>query len=479
MKRKYFQTSQPVLLGGMLLLALIIGIIVPIFAGMVGDSYARLAALPALFILGGLMIFNRTLLLLIIVLLRSAGDIVLEATRATNASGFSPGLGGAINALIILIAFLFVVEKPQRLPRAVMVPWIILLAVSFYGLAVSPELGAALKIVLSLLSYCAMFICAFYIVRTPEDFRSLVKLVIWSSVLPALYGVVTVALNARGGLSGFRLQSTFGHANILAFYLTLVLSMGLYVLKSPEFRLTQLKRIGLMSWMFFLMGLLLLTQTRSAWIACFLMFFLYGTLFERRYLLYLMVLPLIALMIPSVHERIAQLDSGNTVETYAKLNSFAWRVLLWKSGLHWMSPSHYLQGYGVESFLHYSVVFFPLAGGVPWGAHSVYVQWFFDTGLIGIAAYFFVFYAVIRMLAKLYPADKLAACMLIFIAVEHLIVSASDNVLAYLAFNWYFWLLCGAGCALYYNSDAYKAEQERRRQKRLPGYRLPATTRAR
>jgi hypothetical protein len=31
---------------------------------------------------------------------------------------------------------------------------------------------------------------------------------------------------------------------------------------------------------------------------------------------------------------------------------------------------------------------------------------------------------------------------------QYLAVSASDNMAAYLAFNWYFWFVAGAGCAL-------------------------------
>ncbi|MFL9923663.1 O-antigen ligase family protein [Herbaspirillum lusitanum] len=459
MKKNYFQTSQLLLLGGMLLLAVLVGMAVPIFAGMAGDRYARLAALPALFVLAALFAFNRPLLLLMIVLFRASGDIVLETTRVAASGGFSPGLGGAINALIILIAFLFVVEKPKRLPFYLVVPWLLLLAVATCGIVISPDKGPAVKMVLSMFSYFAVFICAFYVVQTPEDFRKLVRLVIWSSVIPAMYAVVSVALNARGGLSNFRLQSTFGHANILAFYLTLVVSLGLYVVKSPNFKTTQIQRIGLMGYMMFLLVLLLLTQTRSAWIAFFFLFFLYGLMFERRYLLYLIALPILALLIPSVQERIMQLDAGNTVQTYAKLNSFAWRVLLWKSGFNWMSTARYLTGYGVESFPYYSQVFFPLAGTVKWGAHNVYVQWFFDTGIIGMAAYLFVFYRVIKTLVKFYSLDKLGGFLLICAVAEYMIVSASDNLLAYLAFNWYFWLLAGMGCSVYFNSEAYRTEQ--------------------
>lgn len=461
MKKTYLETSQWMVLAGAVLVSVLVGMAVPVFTGLAGDSIGKLAALPALFILGGLFLFNRRLLLLMIFFFRASGDIVLESTRMGGTGGV--GLGGAINALIILIAFLFVVEKPKLLPRRVIVPWLILMAVACVGVVMSPDRGAAIKIVLSLSSYFAVFICAFYVVRSPEDFRSLIRLMVASSVIPALYAIVNTALHAKGGLANFRLQSTFGHPNIFAFYLTLIISLGLYMVKNKDFALNQFKRFALVGYMVGLLGLLLLTQTRSAWIACFMLFAVYGLLFERRYLIYMAVLPMLALLVPSVQERVMQLDSGNTVETYAKLNSFAWRVYLWESGLKWMSVSRYLTGYGVESFPYYSQTFFPLAGTTKWGAHSVFVQWFFDTGIIGTIAYLAVFFQVLRMLIKFYALDRLGAVILICTLVEYLVVSASDNLLAYLAFNWYFWLLLGMGCSVYFNSEAFQAERQKKK----------------
>ncbi|MFJ3316181.1 O-antigen ligase family protein [Herbaspirillum huttiense] len=467
MRRINLQSSQIVLLLVACAIAVVFGLALPVLASALDGSLAKLAALPALLLLGGLFVFNKRLLLLCVLLLRASGDIVLESTRVGSGGSFSLGLGGAINALIILIALLFVVEKPKLLPRKAWVPWMILLGIATIGMVVSPDKGAALKIVLGLCSYFAVFVCAFYVVRTPEQFRSMVLLVVASSLIPAAYGFVSTALNARGGLSGFRLQSTFGHPNIFAFYLTLAIALGLYVIKSAQFKLDQFKRFALAGYLGLLFLLLLLTQTRSAWVACFLIFLLYGIKYERRYLVYMLILATLALLIPSVQERILQLDSGNTVTTYAKLNSFAWRTYLWSSGLNWMSSSHYLFGYGVEAFPYYSPLFFPLSGGVKWGAHSVFVQWFFDTGLVGMVAYLAIFYQVLRVLIRYQKQDSLGGVILICTLIEYIVVSASDNMLSYLAFNWYFWLVMGMGWSVYHNSQQRQLEALAKKNRRL------------
>jgi hypothetical protein len=322
----------------------------------------------------------------------------------------------------------------------------------------APSVGDALRAYLAQLSYCAVFVCAFYVVRTPDDFKRCVRIVLYSSVLPLLYALADIAI--KGGVhgpNGARLQSTFAHPNIFAFYLTLVIALGFYVLKSDTYALERRQRIGLGAYLMLLGAMLALTQTRSAWIACGALFVGYGVFFERRYLIYMLVVPMLALLIPDVRDRVLDLGAGNEVKLYAKLNSFAWRLYIWESGLEWMRPSRYLLGYGLESFQFYSPTFFPLAGGTHFGAHSMYVQWLFELGALGLLACLWVFGRVMWIVKQLIPIDRLGAFVLIVMMLQYLIVSASDNMAAYLAFNWYFWFVLGSGCALLTHSATLKA----------------------
>ena len=83
-----------------------------------------------------------------------------------------------------------------------------------------------------------------------------------------------------------------------------------------------------------------------------------------------------------------------------------------------------------------------------WGAHNVYVQWFFDAGVIGLCAYLFLYARMVLALKALFKADRLASFITIAIVIVYLVVSSSDNMFGYLVFNWYFWFVVGAGCAL-------------------------------
>lgn len=425
--------------------AAVFGASIPIYIGAVGEGVGRLLVLPALIVFGSLAALRPRLLFLLIVLFRASGDLLFDASKF-SLGGYQIGIGGVINALVILIAGLFVVEKPDVVPKRMATLWAAFLLTALYGLFIAPEKSEGIRLYLALVSYFAIFVGAFHFVRSIQDFRFCVRLVVWSSALPVLYSIVDIALHLRNG--GFRLQSTFGHPNIFAFYLTSIIALVLYLLKSRVRPASQGTRAGLMVYMALLLGLLVLTQTRSAWIACLAVFAIYGAFFERRYLVYLIAIPAAAMLIPDVRDRLLELGSGNEYVQYAKLNSFAWRRLIWESGLRWMQPDHYLLGYGLNAFKFYSPVFFPLSGEANFGAHNVYVQWLFEVGVFGLLAFLWLFGRLVWTLKLMAPVDRVGACIAITLAVEYLIVSFSDNVLSYLVFNWYFWFIAGAACAV-------------------------------
>jgi len=439
--------SAAVLTGGALIVALAVGLVLPIYADAMADSYVRLMVLPALLALAFVFLLDRVFLLALVLLFRAAGDLVFESTRV-SLGGLSIGFGGLINAFVILIAVLLVAAKPERFPRRVAPAWMAFLLVALFGVVIAPERGDAVRSYLGLLSYFAVFVSAFYFVKGERDFKVCVKLVLLSSLLPAAYALFDLAAHGIGGLQAFRLKSTFSHPNIFAFYLTLVLSLAIYALKSPLIVLSPLVRAALTAYLPVLLGLLLATQTRSAWVACFAIFALYALMFERRYLVYLLLVPVLALLVPGVRERVLDLGSGNELVQYAKLNSFAWRLQIWEYGLRWIRPDHLPLGYGLGAFKHFAPTFFPYSGGVNFGAHNIYVQILFELGAIGLACFAWLFASLLATLRRMVAADRLGAFVAIALVVEYLIISASDNVLAYLAFNWYVWFVLGAACAV-------------------------------
>ena len=153
---------------------------------------------------------------------------------------------------------------------------------------------------------------------------------------------------------------------------------------------------------------------------------------------------------PAVQDRLVDLAQGNEIVHQAKLNSFAWRLALWESALSWMDAKRYLLGYGIGGFNEHSAVFFNLSDGLKWDAHNVYVQWFYDVGAIGLAAFLWIFVRLIYLLRPLFSIDRLAAFTAISLIVSYLLIALSDNMMFYLVYNWYFCFAIGATCALLY-----------------------------
>jgi O-antigen ligase len=430
---------------GLVVASLVTGLGAVAYVSMVEGNLMLISALPFVVAMLILLVVDKRKLVLLILFFRASGDLVFDVSKFGG--GF--GVGGLINALIIFIALLFIIERPSGITRRVASIWGAMLLVAFAATLYAPDFKDAVRMFMALMSYCAVFVIAFYMVRTKADFEVCVSTILLSSLGPTLYSFVDMALNSGvASADGFRLKSTFSHPNIFAFYLVLNVSLIFYRLKTSLVTASSTKKWMFVAYMLLLLVLLLLTKTRSAWSACFVFFAVYGAMFERKYLLYLLLTPLLALLIPSVRDRLLDLGGGNEYVQYAKLNSFAWRVLLWKSSLDWMSSASSIFGYGLNAFKHYSPIFFPLAGKTNFGAHSTYVQWFFETGVVGIIASAWMYCRLFFTLKLGMGQSRLRTVIAIMLVIAYLFFAFSDNMLDYLAFNWYFWFFIGAACAL-------------------------------
>lgn len=421
------------------------GITVAFYSALVNNSPLLMMALPLVMTLSLLLIVDKKNLVLIILLFRSSLDVLFQSSKFDAGIG----LGALINAFIILIAILFIIERPKMLNRSVTSIWAAVLIVAFIEIFNAPALVPAIRLYLAFFSYFAVFIIACYLIRSKQDFNSCINIVLLSSILPVLYSFFEIATGI-GNYShdAFRIKSTFTHANIFAFYLVLMLSLIFYRIKIGATQLTSGYKLLIYLYIAILLILLILTKTRSAWIACYLMFAVYGMYLNRKMLIYLILIPVVAFLVPDVRERLLDLSSGNEYIQYARLNSYAWRLLLWESGLNWMEAIRYPFGYGLGSFSYYSPIFFPLEGRKDWESHSLFVQWIFEAGIIGTTCLLWMFFKVIKTLHGGYVKEKTRTVVLLTLVAQYLAISYSDNIMYYLSFNWYFWFIIGAGCAV-------------------------------
>lgn len=91
-------------------------------------------------------------------------------------------MGGLINAFLILIALLLLAEKPGLLPKKLVSMWAPFLLVALIGVAIAPVKSDAIRAYLAQISYFAMFVGAFYLVRSTGDFKRCVRPVLGDDV---------------------------------------------------------------------------------------------------------------------------------------------------------------------------------------------------------------------------------------------------------------------------------------------------------
>jgi O-antigen ligase len=378
----------------------------------------------------------------VLILIRPLCDRIFDSGRFDEAvHGISSG--ALINIVVICVMLCNLVRIWRCVPFKLMTMWLPFLLMAFVAVTYSPVQFDGFRKFLTYVTFSGVFMFSFIVVKSERDVLFFLKLVIFSSVLPALYGLFQTVSGIDWFLDS-RVQSTFSHPNIFAFYILAIIATIFFLLATDRGRMSEHLRVILNVYLVPLVALLIMTKTRSAWVGCFILFLVYGLVYDKRALLLVLAAPVLALAIPAVSDRLMDLASGNDyngVVGGVNVNSYTWRQILWGNSFTyiWQQP---ILGYGLDSFHFYSPLFFPLE---PRGtfAHNVYVQLLFETGFVGLFSFFWIFWQNFAWLFRYWRFDRRGSTMAAGIMGTYLIVCFSDNVLEYLSFNWCFWFSFG------------------------------------
>ena len=379
---------------------------------------------------------NVRAVLIFIFFIRASFDPILNLTKV-DIMGEDIGIGGALNLLVIIIfIFLLFQDSLNIFKNKVLRSWAIFLLICGMSIFYSPLPGRGVRVLLQLISYMSICLVPFFIIKTRDDRKLWIKILLFSSIVHIIFADWDLF---KHGIHA-RIQGAFSHPNVLAFYIILIISIIFFILKSKEFILSRTKVNILRLYMLNLFVLLLFTKTRNAWIACSAMFFIYGLLKERKYVLYTIMIPLILSFSPIVHDRVqSAISEGPGVD-----NSFGWRLKMWKVAWDYIKDK-FMFGYGLASFEFISLQFPPLVRGS--GAHNTYIELLFETGVLGILAYLNIFRVsllmlISRMKSSIEPLSK-GYVIVIAYTVSYLIICFADNIRHYLSLNWYVWFFIG------------------------------------
>ena len=439
-----FKRTAPEYLLLVILAGVTIGAIAAGLGGWSGNWSSRILLLPVSIAGLLLLIINKELCLLLLILTRAPIDPLLETIKLGPVGG-----GAILNALVILIAAACLAEQTKENRWSSFAIWSPILFVMLISAARAAEPLYGIRSFLSFLTNFAVFLAPSFLPRCRYDLHYSIKAIVLSSIIPVTYAFFDLYNGGYANPEAERISSTFPHPNIFAFYLVLVISLAFFLLKTNSKPLTGNFKITLWAYLFLMVIELALTKTRSAWSVLFLTMIVYGCLFEKKYLLYSIVLTLLAMLIAPIQDRLLNLMDTKVFWNYGlAANSYEWRQILWESAWNWMSPSNMVFGYSLGSFLKFSPNFFPLSGGTEFGAHNVYLQLLFEEGVIGVASFAWLFAGLLLVIYRDTTTENLAVFIVLALLAQYLVAGYSDNMLDYLSFNWNFWFLCGTAYSI-------------------------------
>jgi O-antigen ligase len=376
-----------------------------------------------------------------LLLIRPLCDRIFELSRF-DLAGKDISYGAAINVVVIVAIGLVLYRLRNRVQITLWHAWVPFLLVTLIAVFYSPVAVDAFRKFLTYVSYMAMFALPFVLVKTERDALFFFKVIILSSLAPVAYGLFQLA-SGWDWYQDARIASTFSHPNIFAFYLLTTIATIFSLLLSQRFQLPAATRKLLGAYLIPLLILLVATKTRSAWLGCVIIFTVYGLIADKRVLVMTLALPLLALFVPAVRERLADLSTGNEYVGWVQdVNAYAWRKLLWTKAVAYIAQRP-LFGYGLYSFPYYSPSFFPLETERGVDAHNVYVQLLFETGIMGLLSYLWIFVRQFQTLLRYLKLDRPALAMSMTMICVYLVTCYSDNILEYVSYGWCYWFTFG------------------------------------
>ncbi|MEG8019052.1 O-antigen ligase family protein [Sphingomonas sp. LR55] len=354
-------------------------------------------------------------------------------------------------ASLVMLHALLVDRRAQTVIRTAAIIWAPFLLAALIAAVHSPVFAEAIQVLFNYLTFAAVSMLALY--YAPYIGRRVLTLAVaLSGVVPLATGLIQIAL----GDMGERLEASFTHPNILAFFMMIYISF-LYHAQLSNYLRSGWQRNAV--WILLVVAALelLLTGTRSAYVATALFLIVYTAFQRPLYLIPILLAGPLAMLVPGVMDRITNAAEGAPEMSYAYLVSIShgdvdasqfvevdsgtWRRYLWQAAWPWIERKMTF-GYGLSSFAPLSRDFFALTSTNGSGAHNVYVQTIFEGGLVLMLSFVYLLVSIVAV--SLFRATTSSEKLYIFLAiVGYAVVSVSDNMLYYLSVNVEFVFILG------------------------------------
>lgn len=359
----------------------------------------------------------------------------LDALKLGPGSSVGLDPAAAVAVLFMAAGALWLVARRRLAPPApaspLRWPMAFFLLAGLVSAMSSPRLGASLLEAARIAAVVMMVLVLEALLVKRSYARPLLIAVFGSAVIPLAVAAYQVSSGTRifqaGGFS--RITGTFLHPNPFAIYLTLVLVMGMALV--PHVR--GWARVGLVALIGPCVVFLILTYTRTAWIAALVGLLVVGALQSRKLIVGLLVgAAVILVAVPSVLGRFADVGEERHLSGTPG-NSLVWRFEYWGTALS-LVEGHTITGIGLKM-----TQFETEEAKAP---HNDFIRTYVETGLLGLGAYLALLVALVRTarrsVATALPgldrglAVGFAGCVTAF-----LLISVVSNVISQVVLLWY------------------------------------------
>ncbi len=406
-----------------------------------------------------LLTISLDLLLITLIFIRPSLDILgnIGVQIANDAPLIN--IAGMTALVSIVLSSIIIRKRKLRLHTIPLGRFILIfLGVHILFVPVAIDIPIAINEVVRVTSFLLVFFAGYALVDSREDFQLLLRVFIFSSIIPAL--VASLELITGQGIysnPGFdnRIMGTFGHPNVLGYYLLLIIALIVYQFFDHQIGK---KNRDLMLLYTGVLGVLLInTYTRGAWIGLF--FLVVGVLLIKNTRKTLragaIIVPTGGAMlvvyswlqnqvffnwprlagIPIV-SRLLGLFSGDPSD------SILWRQQMWGDMLE-KGLERPLIGFGTGMV----EIVTEEVRGIALGAletHNDYIKVFVEMGVIGFLSFLLLGIATVVLLSKkLQSRNDTLVLMIIFITLALYLSAVYDNILRQTAVMWIFFALLG------------------------------------
>lgn len=393
--------------------------------------------LGAMLVLLALRTASRSQFLDLLTVLAGGLALVIAAPRLDGRRVWLPF------ALLLVLALVSVPVHPSA-DEGVQPAWLYLPKL---GTAYLPRMSVELLAWLRLASVLVAFLLAGWAVRDRKGLGAVVVATLVSAVVPVAIGLrqfATGQFALHGGEKS--IAGPFTHPNYFAFYLVVVLVVGIAAFMET-------RRVGVRTALAVLLALagfcLLETYTRGAWIGFAIAVMVLGALrYRALFLAGIVALVLASFAFPGTVHKVSQRFGDLSSRSASATNSsWDWRTGEWRRMLHFGSERP-LTGQGFGSYTRLTVREFgsedpqyptladprhPATTARGFAAHNDYVRMFVETGVPGLLLWVAVLTGLATTALRLRRFDDLApwAAASAALAVALMVMSAADNVQGY------------------------------------------------